>query len=92
MVFPGVVGYVLFKDVIGSGSNQTLPVLINELVPTGLRRLISAGILAALNSSGTLVATDIVKWFKPNISDKKQVQVGRINSVVIMLLAMAWST
>ncbi len=100
MVFPGIVGYVLFKDVIGSDSNQTLPVLINELVPTGLRGLISAGILAALmstiaaalNSSGTLVATDIVKRFKPNISDRKQVQVGRISSVVIMLLAMLWST
>ena len=100
MVFPGVVGYVLFKDVIGSDSNQTLPVLINELVPTGLRGLISAGILAALmstiaaalNSSGTLVATDIVKRFRPEISDRKQVQVGRISSVVIMLLAMLWST
>ncbi len=100
MVFPGVVGYVLFKDVIGSDSNQTLPVLINELVPTGLRGLISAGILAALmstiaaalNSSGTLVATDIVKRFRPEISDSKQVQVGRISSVVIMLLAMLWST
>ena len=100
MVFPGVVGYVLFKDVIGSDSNQTLPVLINELVPTGLRGLISAGILAALmstiaaalNSSGTLIATDIVKRFRPEISDSKQVQVGRISSVVIMLLAMLWST
>ena len=100
MVFPGVVGYVLFKDVIGSDSNQTLPVLINELAPTGLRGLISAGILAALmstiaaalNSSGTLVATDIVKRFRPEISDRKQVQVGRISSVVIMLLAMLWST
>ena len=100
MVFPGVVGYVLFKDVIGSDSNQTLPVLINELVPTGLRGLISAGILAALmstiaaalNSSGTLIATDIVKRFRPEISDRKQVQVGRISSVVIMLLAMLWST
>ncbi len=100
MVLPGVVGYVLFKDVIGSDSNQTLPVLINELVPTGLRGLISAGILAALmstiaaalNSSGTLIATDIVKRFRPEISDRKQVQVGRISSVVIMLLAMLWST
>ena len=81
MVFPGVVGYVLFKDVIGSDSNQTLPVLINELVPTGLRGLISAGILAALmstiaaalNSSGTLIAADTVKRFRPEISDRKQV-------------------
>ena len=36
MVFPGVLGYVLFRDIIGADSNQTLPVLINQLIPTGL--------------------------------------------------------
>jgi SSS family solute:Na+ symporter len=100
MVLPGVLGYVLFKDVIGADSNQTLPVLINQLIPTGLKGLISAGLLAALmstiaaalNSSATLFAVDIVKRFKPKISDKKQVQIGRISAVVVMILAMAWST
>jgi SSS family solute:Na+ symporter len=100
MVFPGVIGYVLFKDVIGAESNQTLPVLINRLIPTGLKGLISAGLLAALmstiaaalNSSATLVAVDIVKRLKPKISDEKQVRIGRISAVVVMLLAMAWST
>lgn len=64
MVLPGVLGYVLFKDIIGADSNQTLPVLINQLIPTGLKGLIAAGLLAALmstiaaalNSSATLVA------------------------------------
>jgi SSS family solute:Na+ symporter len=100
MVFPGVLGYVLFKDIIGADSNQTLPVLINQLIPTGLKGLISAGLLAALmstiaaalNSSATLVAVDIVKRFKPKISDAKQVQIGRISAVAVMVLAMAWST
>lgn len=100
MVFPGVIGYVLFKDIIGADSNQTLPVLINQLIPTGLKGLISAGLLAALmstiaaalNSSATLVAVDIVKRFKPKISDEKQVQIGRLSAVVVMILAMAWST
>ncbi len=100
MVFPGVIGYVLFKDIIGADSNQTLPVLINQLIPTGLKGLISAGLLAALmssiaaalNSSATLVAVDIVKRFKPKISDEKQVRIGRISAVVVMILAMAWST
>jgi len=100
MVFPGVIAYVLFKDVIGADSNQTLPVLISQLIPTGLRGLIAAGLLAALmstiaaalNSSATLVAVDIVKRFKPAISDDRQVQIGRISAVVVMILAMAWST
>ena len=100
MVFPGVLGYILFRDVIGSDSNQTLPVLINNLIPVGLKGLITAGLLAALmstiaaalNSSATLVAVDIVKRLKPTISDEKRVQIGRISAVVVMLMAMAWST
>ena len=100
MVLPGVIGYVLFKDVIGTASNQTLPVLINRLVPTGLKGLIAAGVLAALmstiaaalNSSGTLVATDIVKRLRPQTSDKTHVRVGRFTSIGIMILAMLWST
>jgi SSS family solute:Na+ symporter len=49
-------------------------------------------IAAALNSSATLVAVDIVKRLNPATTDKKQIKVGRIASVVVMLLAMVWST
>lgn len=100
LVLPGVIAYVLFHNLIGSASNQTLPVLINELVPTGLKGLISAAVLAALlsavsaalNSSGTLVAVDIVKRLRPEISDRGLVQIGRISSTVVMILAVLWST
>ncbi len=100
LVFPGVVGYVLFKDIIGSDSNQTLPVLINQLIPTGMKGLIAAGLLAALmstiaaalNSTGTLIAVDIAKRIKPDTTDKAQVNIGRISCIVVMLLAMIWST
>ena len=37
LVLPGVIAYVLFRDQIGTASNQTLPVLIERLIPTGLR-------------------------------------------------------
>jgi len=100
LVLPGVIAYVLFRDQIGTSSNQTLPVLINQLLPTGLKGLISAAVLAALlsavsaalNSSGTLVAVDIVKRLRPQTSDRTQVSVGRISSVVVMLVAILWST
>jgi SSS family solute:Na+ symporter len=100
LVLPGVIAYVLFKDQIGAASNQTLPVLINQLLPTGLKGLISAAVLAALlsavsaalNSSGTLVAVDIVKRLRPQTPDHTQVTVGRVSSVVVMLLAILWST
>lgn len=100
MVVPGILGYVLFKDRIGDEASQTLPVLINELVPTGLKGLIAAALLAALmstiaaalNSVGTLMAVDIVQHFRPETSDRTQVMIGRVSAVVVMLLAMAWST
>jgi SSS family solute:Na+ symporter len=100
MVFPGVIAYVLFKDIIGTNANMTLPVMITQLLPVGLKGLMSATLLAALmstiaaalNSSATLVAVDIVKRLNPKISDKSQIRIGRYAAVVVMLLAMAWST
>ena len=100
LVLPGVIAYALFRDQIGTDSNQTLPVLIAQLIPTGLKGVISAAVLAALlsavsaalNSSGTLVAVDIVKRIQPRISDQQLVLVGRISSVAIMILAILWST
>ncbi len=100
LVLPGVIAYVLFRDQIGTDSNQTLPTLITQLMPVGLRGVIAAAILAALmsavsaalNSSGTLVAVDIARRIRPNLSDSRLVLTGRISSVVIMILAIAWST
>jgi solute:Na+ symporter, SSS family len=100
LVLRGVIAYVLFHGQIGSASNQTLPVLIEQLIPTGVRGVIIAAVLAALmsavatalNSSGTLVAVDIVKRLRPNTSDRAQVAIGRFSSLAVMLLAMAWST
>lgn len=100
LVFPGVIAYVLFKDIIGNDANQALPVMINQLLPTGLKGIMAATLLAALmstiaaalNSSATLVAVDIVKRIKPATTDKQQIKVGRIAAVVVMILAMLWST
>ncbi len=100
LVMPGIAGYVLYGDRIGDNANQVLPMLIQELVPTGLRGLISAGLLAALmstiaaalNSCATLFAVDIVARVRPGTSDAAQVRIGRWSAVVVMLLAMLWST
>lgn len=100
LVFPGVIAYVLFKDIIGTNANMALPVMINQLLPVGLKGLMAATLLAALmstiaaalNSAATLVAVDIVKRINPGIDDKKQIKIGRYAAIVVMLLAMAWST
>ena len=100
LILPGVIGYVLYKDIIGTDANQTFPILITHLLPVGIKGIVAAALLsalmsviaAALNSSATLVSVDIVKRFRPKTSDKEQVLVGRIAAVVIMIMAMLWST
>ncbi len=100
IVFPGTLAYVLYSEQIGDNANQALPVLITELIPTGMRGLIAAGLLAALmstiasalNSCATLFAVDIVKRARPRTTDAAQVTIGRITAVVVMGLAMLWST
>jgi solute:Na+ symporter, SSS family len=100
LVLPGVIAYVLFRNQIGAASNLTLPVLIERLIPTGLRGLITAAVLAALmsavsaalNSSGTLVAVDIVKRLRPVTTDSQMVAIGRASSAAVMILAILWST
>ncbi len=100
LVLPGVFAYVLFRHQIGSDSNATLPVLIEMLIPSGLRGVISAAVLAALmsavsaalNSSGTLLAVDLIKRLRPALSDQQVVTVGRVSSALVMVLAILWST
>ncbi len=103
MVFPGVIAYVLFQNQIGEDPNRALPVLINKLITEdlmGLKGLIAAGLLAALmstiagalNSTATLISIDVVKKLKPETSDAKLVAAGRITAIVVMILAIGWST
>jgi SSS family solute:Na+ symporter len=100
MVFPGVLGYVLFKDQIGTDNNSTLLVMMKELLPVGIKGLFAAGLLAALmstieaalNSTATLTAEDIFKRIRPQTKDRTLVWIGRLTSAIVILLAMAWST
>ncbi|MDA0378298.1 MAG: sodium:solute symporter [Bacteroidetes bacterium] len=98
MVLPGVLGYVLFHDLIEQ-PNDTLLVMIQELLPTGVKGLLAAGLLAAvmstvesaLNSTATVVAEDIVKRVRPQTSDRSLVTIGRVTAVIVVILAILWS-
>lgn len=103
MVFPGVIGYVLFRDRIlamPTGGDSTLVVMIQELLPLGMQGLVVAGLLAALmstvagalNSTATLVSIDIVKRLRPRTRDQTLVRIGQLTAVAVMLAAIAWST
>jgi SSS family solute:Na+ symporter len=95
-----VIAYLLFRDAIGDNADATLSVLILELLPRGMQGLVLAGLLAAmmstvagaLNSTATLVSIDIVKRARPATADRTLVRIGQVTAVVVMIVAVAWST
>ncbi|MDN5216830.1 sodium:solute symporter [Fulvivirgaceae bacterium BMA12] len=99
LILPGVLAFALFEEDINH-PNETLPVLINQLLPIGLKGIFAAALLAALmstvaaalNGCSSLVAVDIIKRINPNVSDSLQVKYGRITAVVVMVISILWST
>ena len=70
--------------------------MITELLPSGVRGVIVAALMAALmstvsgalNSISTLVSYDLVKRFNPSLSDHKLVATGRIAAAVALVVAV----
>lgn len=99
---PGVIAYALLQD--GSlefsmlDADQALPALITQLLPSGLKGLAIAGLLAALmsslssafNSSSTLLTIDFYQKFKPGASEVQLVRFGRLSTVILVLLSLGW--
>lgn len=97
MILPGTMALTLFPDL--QSPDMVFPKLVAELLPTGIKGIILAALVAAitssvdstLNSASTLVTMDFVKPFHPEISEKKLVKIGRITTVVVMLIAVLWA-
>ncbi len=81
-----------------SSSDAAFPTLVAKLLPAGVKGLVVCGILAALmsslaslfNSSAMLFTIDFYKKYKPDTSEKKLLQVGRMATVVIVILGILW--
>jgi len=93
---PGVIAYALYPGLEGDETKQTFVLLLNNLLPTGLRGLVLASLMAALitsliavlNSVSTLVVRDFVLEFRPDTPEKKQVFLGRIVIIIAALLGI----
>lgn len=93
----GVIAFALFPgELEGDATRQTFVLMLNKLLPTGLRGLLLASLIAALitsliavlNSVSTLIVRDFIVEFRPNTSEKKQVLFGRISIVIMTLLGI----
>ena len=97
---PGVIAFALYPGLEGEETQQTFIVLLNNLLPSGLRGLVLASLMAALitsliavlNSVSTLVVRDFVVKFKPGLSEKRQVLTGRVVIMMATILGIgaAW--
>jgi len=78
--------------------DMVFPTMVATLLPAGLRGIVVAGVLSALmsslaslfNSSATLFTLDIYSKFRPGASEKRLVFVGRVATVIVVVLGLVW--
>jgi len=94
---PGVIAFALFPgELEGDATKQTFVLLMNRLLPPGLRGLLLASLLAALitsligvlNSVSTLVVRDFIVEFRPHFPENKQVGFGRVVILIVTFLGI----
>uniref|UniRef100_A0A8C5TQG2 Sodium/mannose cotransporter SLC5A10 n=1 Tax=Malurus cyaneus samueli TaxID=2593467 RepID=A0A8C5TQG2_9PASS len=113
IIMPGMISRVLFPDTVAcvdpeectrvcgaavGCSNIAYPKLVVELMPSGLRGLMIAVMMAALvssltsifNSSSTLFTMDIWRKLRPRAGDRELLLVGRAVTVALVALSVVW--
>jgi len=94
-VVPGLVARALYPDIKG---DEAYPTLVVRLLPPGVIGIMVAALLAALmsslaatfNSASTLVTLDIYQKLNPSASERQLVTVGRLFTVVMVVLGILW--
>jgi SSS family solute:Na+ symporter len=79
-------------------SDQVFPVMVTTLLPSGLRGLVVAALMAALmsslsslfNSTAALFTIDIYEKLRPGVSQAQVVTVGRLATIVVVVLGLIW--
>lgn len=99
-LIPGMIAFALKqKGLMDFSSNDAaFSTLVKDLLPKGFTGIVVGGILAALmsslaslfNSSSMLFTVDFYKKIKPEASEKHYVFVGRMATVVIVILGILW--
>jgi len=113
MVLPGMAARVLYPDEVGCAdpvlckeicgseagcTNMAFIKLVAELMPTGIRGMMLAVMLAALmssltsifNSSSTIFTMDIYPRFRPKASEGELLIVGRLFVLVLVGISIIW--
>jgi SSS family solute:Na+ symporter len=111
-IIPGLICYALAKSHTNPGLNEeffgpnarenpyqvAFPLMVQHLLPPGLRGIVVAGLLSALmgslagvfNACSTLFTVDIYNKIRPAASQHEIVRMGRMATITMVLIAMAW--
>eukprot|EP01080_Neovahlkampfia_damariscottae_P002416 gene2416-2880_t len=98
MVIPGIIAHQLFPEEIAQNSDSAYPLLIVRLMPVVFKGLMITAMLSAamsslanvFNSSATIFTMDIWTKFRPKAKDGELLWVGRIATLTIAILSVAW--
>ncbi len=90
---PGVIALALYPE---GHYKDTFITMLNNLLPSGLRGMVVAALMAAIissldgamNSMSTLVVADFVVPWRPNTSERVRVLLGRVTIAVGTVLGM----
>jgi SSS family solute:Na+ symporter len=111
-IIPGLICFALAKSHTNPGLNAeffgptarenpyqvAFPLMVQHLLPAGLRGIVVAGLLSALmgslagvfNACSTLFTVDIYNKLRPAASQHEIVRMGRIATTIMVVIAMAW--
>jgi solute:Na+ symporter, SSS family len=97
---PGMIAFALHQKGLLelSSSDAAFSALVSNLLPVGIRGIVIGGLIAALmsslaslfNSSAILFTKDFYEKLRPQSTEKHLVKVGRIATVVIVVLGILW--
>jgi SSS family solute:Na+ symporter len=96
LVLPGIIAMKLSGGEVTG--DRAYAWMVTTLLPSGIKGLVVAGLLAALmsslsamfNSTSTLLTIDIFKRWKPAADERATVNFGRITTGVMVLLGLLW--
>ena len=99
-LIPGMIAYALNQKglIVLQDNDAAFSTMVKELLPIGFKGVVIGGILAALmsslaslfNSSAMLFTIDFYQKYRPNEKERHYVIVGRLATVAIVLLGIAW--
>ncbi len=112
-IIPGIISFALASSGKAPGLQETLytgdtldadkaqaafPLLVQHVLPAGVRGIVVAGLLSALmsslagvfNASSTLFTMDLYSKFRPDASQKQLVWVGRLATSAMVVVGLIW--